>query len=139
MNTDGHLTSFFEHYAAVSLGSESEALAALYAPTFIVAAPQGSRAFENDSRFVAWLRQVRDFNVEHGMVALAVGDVRPVQLSPLHTLATVEWRARFTRTGDRQIGFEISYLLERAGDSWKILSYVSRSDQEEEMRKLGLL
>ena len=40
---------------------------------------------------------------------------------------------------DRQIGFEISYLLERAGDSWKILSYVSRSDQEDEMRKLGLL
>jgi hypothetical protein len=65
--------------------------------------------------------------------------IRDVTLSPRHTLATVTWGARFERTGDRVIEFEISYLLEEAGDEWRILSYISRSDQNAEMAKAGLL
>ena len=60
-------------------------------------------------------------------------------LSPLHTLATVTWGARFEKTGDRIIAFAISYLLEKAEDEWRILSYVSASDQKAEMEKEGLL
>jgi len=41
----------------------------------------------------------------------------------------VRWSARF----------EIAYLIERAGDSWRVLGYVSERDQEDEMRSLGLL
>ncbi len=64
--------------------------------------------------------------------------IRDVTLSPLHALATVTWGARFEKTGDRVIEFEISYLLERAEDDWRILSYISRSDQSAEMAKAGL-
>jgi MFS family permease len=62
-----------------------------------------------------------------------------VTLSPIHALATVRWGARFAKTGERTIEFEISYLLEKADGDWKILSYISRSDQNEEMKKEGLL
>jgi hypothetical protein len=54
-------------------------------------------------------------------------------------LATVTWGARFEKTGERIIEFEISYLLEKAEDDWRILSYISRSDQTAEMEKEGLL
>jgi hypothetical protein len=37
------------------------------------------------------------------------------------------------------IEFRITYLLEKASDGYKILSYISEADQEAEMRKLGLL
>ena len=47
--------------------------------------------------------------------------------------------ARFEKTGDRAIEFEIAYLTERVGESWRVLGYVSARDQEEEMRALGLL
>ncbi len=60
-------------------------------------------------------------------------------LSPLHILAQVRWSARFEKTGDRAIEFEIAYLIERAGESWRVLGYISARDQEEEMRMLGLL
>jgi hypothetical protein len=133
------LSRFFEHYARISQDGEPAALAALYAPTFIVAAPQGSQAFANDARFLEWLAQVRDFNRRHGMRSVAPVAIEEVALSPRHSLAKVTWGAQFAKTGDRLIEFEITYLLEQTGDGWTILSYISRSDQEEEMRKLGLI
>jgi hypothetical protein len=133
------LMQFFSHYAELSLGPRPEALAHLYAPTFIVGGPQGTRAFPNDAHFIEWLRQVGDFNRRQGMLALVVVSVRETTLSPLHVLATVTWGARFAKTGERVIEFDIAYLLEKAGTSWLILSYISQSDQETEMKKEGLL
>jgi Domain of unknown function (DUF4440) len=133
------LDRFFSRYAELSLGPQPEALARLYAPTFIVGGPQGSQAFTNDARFIEWLRQVASFNRQHGMRVLTAMSIRDVTLSPLHTLATVTWGARFEKTGDRIIAFEISYLLEKAEDEWRILSYISYSDQNAEMEKEGLL
>ena len=133
------LSSFFEEYARLSQGDEPSALAALYAPTFIVGGPQGSHAFANDARFLEWLDQVRDFNRQHGMRSIAPLAIQEITISPRHSLARVTWGARFARTGDRLIEFEIAYLLEQSGDRWTILSYISRSDQDEEMRKLGLI
>ena len=89
------LDGFFSRYAALSLGPQPEALAGLYAPTFIVGGPQGSQAFTNDVRFVEWLRQVANFNRQHGMCDLTAMSIRDVTLSPLHTF------------GDRDMGCSI--------------------------------
>jgi hypothetical protein len=130
---------FFARYAALSMGDDDHAMAEMYAPSFFVAAPKGSMVFPNDARFLEWLGQVRAFNRQHGMHAVAPAAVRETALSPLHVLAQVRWNARFEKTGDRPVEFEIAYLIERAGESWRILGYVSERDQEEEMRALGLL
>ena len=53
--------------------------------------------------------------------------------------AVADRPVRFEKTGDRIIEFEISYLLEKAEDEWRILSYISCSDQNAEMEKEGLL
>jgi hypothetical protein len=133
------LDQFFRRYVVISTGLHPEELATLYAPTFIVGGPAGSHAFANDGRFAEWLRQMAEFNHQHGMRTLEAVSIRDVTLSPIHTLAVVMWGARFDKTGDRVIEFEISYLLEKAEEGWKILSYVSRSDQNAEMAKEGLL
>ena len=130
---------FFTRYAALSMGDDDQAMAAMYAPSFFVAAPKGSMTFPNDARFLEFLAQVRAFNRQHGMRALSPVAVRETVLSPLHVLAQVRWGARFEKTGDRAIEFEIAYLIERAGESWRVLGYVSERDQDEEMRALGLL
>jgi hypothetical protein len=135
------LQRFFERYADLSLAGNPKAMAALYAPTFIVAGPQGSQAFGNDEKFLDWLRQVDDFNREHGMRSLEVVSVNETELSPIHMLASVRWGARFTKTGDRPVEFEIAYFVEKSDKApeWKILAYVSQRDQEAEMKELGLL
>jgi hypothetical protein len=121
------------------MGDDHRALAAMYAPTFFVAGPTGSKTFANDSQFLDWLARVRAFNRQHGMRALSSAAVRETALSPLHFLAQVRWSARFEKTGTRAIGFEIAYLLEGTGESWRIPGYVSARDREEEMRALGLM
>ncbi|MGE0360043.1 MAG: hypothetical protein AB7H93_04200 [Vicinamibacterales bacterium] len=130
---------FFTHYGSLSMGDDDHALAALYAPSFFVAGPSGSATFANDARFLGWLAQVRAFNQQHGLRHMSPVAVQETSLSPLHVLAHVRWSARFEKTGDRAIEFEIAYLLERAEESWRVLGYVSARDQEEEMRALGLL
>ena len=104
-----------------------------------MAGPTGSTTFANDAQFVAWLAQMRAFNRQHGMHALSPAAVRETALSPLHVLAQVRWRARFQKTGDQAIEFGIAYLIERAGESWRVLGYISERDQEDEMRALGLI
>ena len=130
---------FFTRYAALSMGDDHRAMADMYAPSFFAAGPKGSMVFANDARFLEWLAQVRAFNRQHGMRAISPATVRETVLSPLHVLARVRWSARFEKTGDRAIEFEIAYLIERAGEAWRVLGYVSERDQDEEMRALGLL
>ena len=67
------------------------------------------------------------------MRALSSAAVRETALSPLHVLAQVRWSGRFEKTGTRAIEFEIAYPLEGAGESWRLLGYVSARDQQEEM------
>jgi hypothetical protein len=137
MSNQSELTRFFETYAAFSQSDDPKQLAALYAPTFIVAGPQGSHAFANDERFLDWLRQVRAANLEHGMRALAPAAVDSRALSPAHVLATVTWSARFAKTGERPIDFRIAYLLETA-PAMTILAYISEDDEEAEKKRLGI-
>jgi hypothetical protein len=130
---------FFARYAALSMGDDDPAMAAMYAPSFFVGGPKGSMVFANDTRFLDWLGQVRAFNRQHGMRAVSPAAVQETVLSPLHVLAQVRWSARFEKTGDRAVEFHIAYLIERAGKSWRVLGYVSERDQDDEMRALGLL
>jgi hypothetical protein len=130
---------FFMDYAKLSMGDDDRALAAVYAPRFFVGGPNGSATFPNDARFLEWLAQVRSFNRQHGMKALSPAAVRETVLSPQHVLAQVRWSARFEKTGVRAIDFDIAYLMERSGESWRVLGYISARDQQEEMRPLGLL
>src|SRR5688500_4406427 len=133
------IEQFFTHYAALSMGDDDRALAAVYAPSFFVAGPKGSMTFANDAQFLDWLAQVRALNRQHGMRALCAAAVRAPALSQLHVRSQVRWSARFDKTGARATEFEIAYLIESAADSWRVLGYVSARDQEEEMRALGVL
>ena len=139
MPTTPELTSFFERYAQISTGPRPEDLAPLSTPTFIVGGPKGSQAFSNDASFLTWLRQVADGTRAAGLRSMRPLEVSGRDLSAIHTLATVRWGAQFAKTGDRVIAFTIAYLLERRNDAWPILAYLSEEDQEDAMKREGLM
>jgi hypothetical protein len=132
------LRSFFEAYSEASI-VDPTALVSRYADSFVFSGPSGSASFKNDEQFLAWLVQVHEFNQNAGMQSLEVVSVHHVPLGDHHAFATVEWGARFQKTGDELICFSISYLLRFSDGSPLILAYVSHEDQEEVMRKRGLL
>jgi hypothetical protein len=133
------LYDFFRQYALVSLGSEPEKLAAFYDTSFLAAGPKGGAAFKNDESFLAWLREVHTFNVRSGMTSMTVGTVAEMPISAEYCLVTVQWAATFQQTGDSPIRFSISYLLRESAGSWKVAAYISHDDQEDAMRRLGLV
>src|SRR5437667_7695222 len=93
--SDTDLIRFFQRYARTSMAHESDALAAMYGPNFLVGGPRGSKVFANDPSFVAWLNDVLAFNDGHGMRTLKVISAQGISLGPIHTLAAVRWGVRF--------------------------------------------
>jgi hypothetical protein len=134
-----NLTDFFRDYAATTLGPSPETLADAYDRHFLAAGPKGAATFENNERFVTWLRQLHEFNRNSGMLSMTVINIDETLLSPDYTIATVEWGTRFRQTGDEQIAFKISYILRLVEGAPKIIAYISHEDQEDVMRARGLL
>lgn len=132
------IKNFFETYALVSMEPNLERHASLYAGEFIAAGPSGSAAFKNDGKFIEWLKQVHDFNKKIGMEALRAVSVSSDPISDKYSFATVEWGAKFKKTGEKLIRFEITYLLQFIENEPKILAYVDHEDQEKAMKELGI-
>jgi len=74
MSREETLRDYFRQYARVSLGSEPEKLADFYDTSFLAAGPKGGATFKNDESFLAWLRELRAFNVKSGMISMAVDE-----------------------------------------------------------------
>jgi hypothetical protein len=73
------------------------------------------------------------------MEAMDVVAVETHSLNHQFLIATVEWGAKFKKTGEEPITFKISYVLQERGGAFKVLGYVSHEDQMEAMRERGLL
>lgn len=139
MSREEEFRDFFRRYALVSLGPEPEKLAGVYDASFLAAGPKGGAAFRNDEAFLAWLREVRAFNLKSGMTSMEAGGIEETPVGGGYTLVTVEWAATFRRTADAPIRFRISYLLRLTEEGPRIAAYISHEDQEEVMRASGLL
>ncbi len=139
MSREETLRDYFRNYARVSLGLEPEKLAEFYDTSFLAAGPKGGAAFKNDESFLAWLRELRAFNVKSGMISMAVDEIGETSVGAGYTLVAVTWAATFQRTGDTPIRFSISYLLRESEASFKVAAYISHEDQEDVMRANGLL
>jgi len=138
MNKD-ILKPFFEAYSEASMSSNPTVLASHYADAFIASGSTGSAAFKNDEQFLAWLGQVFEFNQHVGMGSLEVVSIHETPISDHHAFATVEWGARFEKTGDERICFEISYLLRFSEGKPLILAYISHEDQQDVMKARGVI
>ena len=114
-------------------------LASRYADSFVVSAPSGSASFKNDEQFLAYLARVHGYNQNAGMLSLEVVSIHDSPVGDCHAFATVEWGARFQKTGDELIRFKISYMLRFSEGNPLILAYVSHEDQEELMHARGLI
>lgn len=138
MNQTESFQEFFERYASLSTGTHPEKLATLYDDSFLAAGPMGGAAFRNDTVFLDWLRQVREFNIRTGMTSLAPVDFESTIISAHYVLVTVRWAATFQKTGDTPIHFRISYLLRSFDGTYKVAAYVAHDDEEEMRQAHGL-
>ncbi|MGH2536543.1 MAG: hypothetical protein ACRDHL_04035, partial [Candidatus Promineifilaceae bacterium] len=62
-----------------------------------------------------------------------------LEISDDYSLVKVHWGAKFRKTGERWIEFDISYLVQKTGPEPRILLFISHEDEQKAMQELGLL
>nr|WP_295868203.1 hypothetical protein [uncultured Chitinophaga sp.] len=138
MEDTKNLKAFFERYAAANNNNDLKGITGFYAENFIAAIPGNNGAFKNDDSFIEWLKQVEQFNRQTGMQSIEVVRLKETPISNGYTQATVTWGAKYEKTGDELLTFDISYFLYLNGAP-KIIMYISHEDQNELMKQKGLL
>ncbi|MGZ5243528.1 MAG: hypothetical protein ACXWW0_06540 [Bacteroidia bacterium] len=133
------IEQFFRDYASVSTNGNAEELAKFYAQNFMVATKDLSSSFNNDEEFIDWLNGVFEFNKNAGLQKLEVKKVESHHIGNCFFEASVTWATFFAKKPNEEITFDIHYILHNSHDELKIILYISEEDQEELMKKKGLL
>lgn len=133
-------TTFFREYAAASQAHDAVRVAAFYADGFLVAGPTGASAFKNDDTFREWLGHLFLFNEQVGLESLDVAGTHMSAIDERYALVAVDWIARFRKTGAEQVPFRISYIVSLLdGGSPKLVGYITHEDQQDLMKRKGLI
>ena len=133
---DASVRALFERYERLfnqALGGEvnMKAVAALYAPEFIGAAPAGVMAGKNDDQFRESLAQGFARYRAMGTKAMRVRSVRLSPLDELHCVAHVGWTASYARESepDSAIDFDVQYFVRVLDGVPTVFGWVTGDEQ----------
>jgi len=133
------IREFLTEYETLSIGKDLQGLSRMYADDFIVAGPKGAMAFKNDKKFKEWLKQLGQSNEDTGLKSMKIQNIIITPVGENYGSALATWGARFDKTGDKLIEFDITYILYLDEAGPKIVMYITHEDQETVMKKNGLL
>jgi hypothetical protein len=120
--------------------SDNVDLAAMYAPSVMVAGPAGARIVTAAEMLQAIGKRKQLFqSAGHQRTTLVGFEAR--DLSDRYALVHAEWRWEFQGAGDVPTAVELpsTFLVDRSGDAPKILLYLMHHDIGEVLRGRGLL
>jgi len=135
---DAKLTKLFGAYEKAYSALDFETSAGFFADTFISAGPKGTIA-QNKSEFKSWAKKAADFYRGVGLEYGKILATTETSIADHHSIVEVHWGVKFRKTGAKLIEFDITYIIDKTGPQPKIIMFISHEDEEEAMKKLGLL
>ena len=136
----GGLRTFFEQFESLSAASDVDSLAAMYAPNFLFAGPNGAQVVRTADilRAIPKRKQLLDA-AGHRETALIGFEETP--LTDRYSLVRVEWRWRFERAGitPTTITLPSRFIVDCGGDVPHIVLYMNDTDVATVARERGLL
>lgn len=112
--------------------------AAFFADTFISAGPRGIIA-QSKKDFLQKAEQASAFYKMVGQTSAKVISRNTIPISNEYAMVTVHWGVTFKKTGDELIEFDVSYIVYQREDEPRIILFIAHQDEEQAMKKLGLL
>ena len=137
MNTK-QLEQLFAEYEKAFSELNIEKNAALFSDTFISAGPKGVIA-QNKDEFVKKAAEAREFYKSVGQTSAKIVSKKFSPISNKYTMATIHWGVTFEKTGNKLIEFDVSYIVHEKDNEPEIILFISHEDEEEAMKKLGLM
>ena len=134
------MESFFRTFEQLSAESNAVDLARLYAPSFLLAGPNGSQLVR-----AADLQQAipkrKDLFKTLGCTSTHLAKLEETVLDDRYSLVRTEWHWRFERSVETLVELTLpsSYVVERSPDRWQIVAYIPHADIMAELRRRGLV
>jgi hypothetical protein len=129
---------FFAEYERAFSALEVERQVPMFAEHFISAGPKGSIAQSRDE-FAKMARQAAEFYRGAGQTEAKILSMKEVRISDEYTMVPVHWGAKFKKTGDRWIEFDVTYFVQHPETDPQIIMFIAHEDEQEAMKKLGVL
>ncbi len=138
MILDASIKRFFSEYESSFSELDLEKQAGMFADTFISAGPKGAIA-ESKDQFLEMAEKAVEFYGTVGQEYVKILSLSETPISNEYSMVKVHWGAKFQKTGDKLIEFDVSYLLQKIGEELKIILFIAHQDEQKAMEELGLL
>ena len=132
------LDTLFKQYETAFNELDLKTISGYYADTFISAGPKGIIA-QSKKEFEEKAEQAVGFYRNVGHTSARIISKRIMPLCDKYSMVVVRWGVTFEKTGSKIIEFDISYIVYEPEDNPRVILFISHEDEEEAMKKLGLL
>jgi hypothetical protein len=134
---DKRIEKLFAEYGKSFSALALQDTARLYAENFIAAGPKGEISQTRDE-FLKNAGKAAEFYRSVGQDRAEARSMKETWFSENYVMVTIHWAAHF-KSLDEPVEFDVSYLVDLTGKKPKIILFISHTDEQETMKKLGLL
>jgi hypothetical protein len=130
---------FFEDYERDVDASDPELVASRYHDPFVFAGPQGMQIVKKDD-FLKALPRRQSFFKTVGLTSSRIQSLEETRLDDCYVMVKAYWSMRFEKCPEQPIVDETSatYILDRRGDSLRIVFQLDHQDLVKRVQDLGL-
>jgi len=133
------MESFFRTFEQLSAAWNAAELAGLYAPSFLMAGPNGSQVVRASDLQHAIPKRKELFE-SLGCTSTHLAALEETGLDDRYSLVRTKWRWRFERSpAPVEFTLPSSFVIDRSLDRWQIVAYIPHADVMAELRRRGLL
>ncbi len=132
------LDTLFKQYETALNELDLKTISHFYADTFISAGPKGVIA-QNKKEFEEKAEQAVDFYHSVGHKSARIISKRTMPICDKYTMVVIRWGVTFEKTGPKIFEFDITYIVYETEEEARVVLFISHEDEEEAMKKLGLL
>lgn len=138
MNASAPIQKLFANYEAAFDKLDLEKQAELFADSFIMAGPHGAVS-QSKTEFLQKASTAVAYYKSVGHTGAKIFSIDEEPVSREYVKVKAHWGVSFEKLGDKLVEFDISYVIFTGDNTPKIILAITHEDEQEAMKKLGVL
>jgi len=136
----GELRAFFERFQSLSAADDVDAIAGMYAGSVMIAGPQGTQVVTSVDLQRA-IPKRRQLLASAGHQDTALVGFEETTLGDRYALVRAQFRWRFQAASGEPVTITLpsTFVVDRGGDSTRIVLYMNEQDVVSALRERGVL
>jgi len=134
------IQKLFHHYEDYFQKKDFKSQAGLFSKDLMAAGPTGVIHHSNNflSRFL-FHKAMNAFYTKAQLTSVKILSLDESRISNEYYLVKVHWGAKFKKTGDQLIEYDISYLIQSIRGDLKIVLFIAHEDEMQALKRHGII